>query len=119
MVTAEQLDQIIKEMMEFEKANIGLKCGPEFADIAKHLVQSKSFRQAVVAITVLTALTGSSILPVEKLLGMDNLEEREKEIMMSSPLKEPLASMFFIGYKAGILDSQGKKLEELMKASES
>lgn len=111
MLTANLIDERIKFARDYEKSNLGIKNGPDFADLAKILMESKEFDGLSLTCSLLTMLPMIARKP-------ENPTERDKEEFakeMSSGSKEPLALMFYIGYRLGKSENESEQLEKIGK----
>lgn len=111
MLTAKLIDERIKFARDYEKSNLGIKNGPDFADLARILMESKEFDGLSLSCSLMAMLPMMTRKPVMPTEG-----EREDFVKeMSSGSREPLALMFYIGYRLGKAESETSQLEHMGK----
>jgi hypothetical protein len=106
-LTVELIGERIKFCQEYEKENLGLKNGPDFPEVARLLMACKEFE----GVAMMTSVMG--MMPM---LGKRPENPDEKEDFMralKSSTKEPLAMMFYIGYRLGKAEAETADLERL------
>jgi len=99
---AAQIDSIFSAIEEYEKKNLGIKYGDEFPEIARALIDSTKFKDIVKGVSIIGLLTALTITKGEA-----------KDFIEDSPMRVPLAGLFYAGYKLGLETAEIKSLEKL------
>lgn len=115
MVTKETVDQAFREMEQYQKVHFGTKNGPDFPVIAEALATSAAFRDICVTQAMLGLLNAAELGRRKKEIveGGDKAAQDLMQEMEHSPLRDGLATMFYVGYKLGQKEAEVRILENL------
>jgi len=108
-LTSSLVDERIRFCRDYEKNNLGIKNGPDFAEIGRVLMDSKEFD----GLALMCSIQGMVPIMLDKPKEGDDPDKFVKRI--SSATKEPLALMFYIGYRLGKAEGESNQLETLLR----
>ena len=113
LMDTQQIEAALAEVKEFEKSHPGTKYGIDFGLIAQGLYSAASFKSATAAATLAGLVNGMMMPKRESLERLSGDEARE--ILEESLLREPLAAMFYAGYKFALALREAEILERHAK----
>ena len=109
-ITAQAVNEIFRDIKDYGEKNIGRRCGEDYPDIARALLECESFKSiqgAGVAMVMLMAMMSSGS-------GGDGKEKADR-ILEMAPLKDPLAEVFYAGYRLGKKEAEVDSLNNSME----
>ena len=113
-LTSELINERIKAARDYEKYNLGIKNGPDFADIARLLMNSEEFKGLAMSCSLMAMLTMLTRKEDDPSEDKDKFMEE-----MTSGSKEPLALMFYIGYRLGKAEGETSQLDRMLSSSDA
>lgn len=99
------IDEIIRDVRDYEKTSLGTKYGADFPPFATDLTDSEQFNGIVMQVNVMALLGAMAFKPDAK--------EDPKAQLEGGPLREMAAMLIYLGYRMGQRDGQTKTLENM------
>ena len=110
MVTADKIDEMKEEMVDFGKRNFGIKNGADFSFIASSLLKAKAFKESC---TIASMLGMLAPLMVKRQPDGKPSEKDIAALLEDSPVRDIIADVFYLGYRLGREDAEVASLEKL------
>ena len=114
-LTVERLDEVIREVGNFEQTHLGVKYGADFPAIAAILMASEQFTGMAMALGMMALLGNFDIQQIRRkysALEHPQAIEEVKEVV-KRPQLNALAEMFYIGYRLGKQETEIAALNNL------
>src|SRR5271169_5245502 len=106
------IDHELVSVDQYANQNFGLTAGPDFPQFASALLESKACMGRIKVVTMIGML-GALSLPKFSTPGEPMTDAQATEFFSKSALREPLATLFYAGYRVGKARAEQELLEKM------